>query len=661
MFKFKNFKSKIFINQKEWFITQDFESQTLMKDHHINTAHAHKKSKFKSKYLLLFGISSLLWLIFRTGTKPSRIIYPCQRAALANSSILLSISIPLSLTSVFFKTKKFFSKKGTAIALLIILSSVVLNGNAILRSIQLVSAADPNQEIQLTLNSRTALAFPASDIYIVNGRANSHIYELVNLMGSHGLLFYKSDTPGVNQGPNGLISPDDIVLIKINEEWPYRGGTNTDILKELIQAVISHPDGFIGEIVVADNGQWQGSMDWSQSNAEDITQSTQDVVNMFTPNYNVSTYSWIPIRGNQVDEYSEGDATDGYILYGIADPETGIYVSYPKFRTQYGTYISFKHGIWNGDTYEKRLKVINMPVLKSHSSYGVTASLKHYMGVQSQGEGQAGLGNGHSTVATGGMGTLMVETGLPTLNIIDAIWVNANPPPYSGHGPSTPYTMATRINVLMGSTDPVALDYWAAKNVLMQTAVRIGYTDTHAINPDSTDKSGVSEAFGVWLDRTKNEIIASGYDVTTDENYMNVYVKSEAPPPEIGIPFQEPPRNNVLADEEVKVSVNVTDAESGVKNVTLFYAINNRTTWENRTMNYNPSTSLYEATIAGQPFGTWVKFKIVAYNNAGKYAIKDGTDAYYTYQVIPEFPSIQILLILFMLTTILVIVYRRRY
>ena len=74
----------------------------------------------------------------------------------------------------------------------------------------------------------------------------------------------------------------------------------------------------------------------------------------------------------------------------------------------------------NGTGYEKRLKVINMPVLKSHVWYGVTASLKHYMGVQSEGE-QVGVGlaNGHDTVGTGGMGTLMVETGLPTLNIID--------------------------------------------------------------------------------------------------------------------------------------------------------------------------------------------------------------------------------------------------
>jgi hypothetical protein len=63
-----------------------------------------------------------------------------------------------------------------------------------------------------------------------------------------------------------------VILIKINEEWPYRGGTNTDILKQLLQALIDHPDGFAGEVVVADNGQWQGNMNWPESNAEDHAQ-----------------------------------------------------------------------------------------------------------------------------------------------------------------------------------------------------------------------------------------------------------------------------------------------------------------------------------------------------------------------------------------------------
>jgi hypothetical protein len=795
-----------------------------MKSHLKETVGACSKSKFRNRNLLLFGLASLVWVIFRTGTKPSRIVYPCQRAALANSSMLLGISIPILLASVLVKTKKFLFEKGSALMLLIILAGVILTGGQFWGSIQLVGAVNPNQELQLLLEPRNAILSPASDIFVLNGRAYAHIIELINLMGSHGLRFYKSATFGVTQGPDGLIARDDVVLIKINEEWPYRGGTNTDVLKELIQAIVSHPEGFVGEIVVADNGQWQGSMDWSQSNAQDITQSTQDVVDMFSSSYKVSTYSWIPIRSTRVSEYSAGDMTDGYVLYDNVDPETGIYVSYPKFETQFGTYISFKNGIWNGEEYEERLKIINLPVLKSHGSYGVTASLKHYMGVQSQGEDQAGLANGHSTVATGGMGTLMVETGLPTLNIIDAIWINANPPPSSMSGPNTPYDRATRVNVLMASTDPVALDYWAAKHVLVQAAHLIGYSDTHTLDPDSTDRSGVSEeAFGVWLGLTKNEITAGGYDVTSDENQMNIYVKSEyvsptytltitstpggsttpvggsytidrgqtqqvtaipstgyrfskwllngvdagssnqitvtmnqdyslqavfakvhmltitttsggstspasgvhmkdegqtvqvvATPssgyifanwildganagsanpisvlmnadhnlnavfdaqttpiddetsPEIGMLSQNPTSDKVNADKEVQVSVNVTDADSGVKNVTLLYTLNNGTFWESRIMNYDGSTNLYEATIPGQETGTWVQFKIVAYDNAGNNATNNGTEAYFMYQVITTSYSLPLttlfaILLILVGTTLLVIVYMKHY
>ncbi len=487
----------------------------------------HKKG-IRNGSIALFGVASLLWFMFRTGTKPSRIVYPCQRAALANISIFIAGVIPFSLAAVLTKLRMVSFKKGMPLTLLaiMIVGSVIITGEYLSSGVQPVVAVTPNQEISLTLEPRLATAFPASDLYVANGREFAHINDLLNLMGSHGLLFYESSAPGVNQGPTGFIAHDDVVLIKINEEWPYRGGTNTDILAELIQALVDHPDGFVGEIVVADNGQWQGSMDWPESNAEDHAQSTQDVVNNFSSQHQVSTYSWIPIRSTRVDEYTTGDLRDGYILYGTPDPETGMYVSYPKFQTTFGTYISFKHGIWNGTAYENRLKILNMPVLKSHSSYGVTAALKHYMGVQSEGGGsQSGLGNGHAKTAWGGMGTLMVETGLPTLNIVDAIWVNANPPPSSYAGPSTPYDRATRVNVLIASTDPVALDYWAAKHVLMQTARLIGYTDVHTLDPDSSNKTGVwDEAFGVWLRRTRNEIQAAGYNVTIDENHMNVYV-----------------------------------------------------------------------------------------------------------------------------------------
>ena len=632
-----------------------------MRTHHHNAVHACNKRKIWDKNLVFLGIVSLFWLVFRTGTKPSRIMYPCQRAALANSLGLLSISIPLSLTSVLMKTRKRLSRKGTTIVLLIIIVSAILSSVEFLGGIQLAGAVDPSQEIPLLLESRNATAFPASNIAVVSGRAYAHIDDLVDLMGLHGLLFYKSEMSGRNQGPEGLIACDDVVLIKINCQWDERGGTNTDLLKELLSMIVDHPDGFVGEIVVADNGQAQygsfgngGSLNWTNNNAEDHAQSAHDVVDTFSLSHNVSAYLWDTITLLSVDEYSEGDMNDGYVVSQTTNPVTGIRVSYPKFKTTRGTHISFKKGIWNPVTQSynsEKLKVINFPVLKSHSGYGVTASMKHYMGVVS-----ARQTNAHAKVATGGMGTEMVETRFPTLNILDAIWVNANPAPSGLCGPSTPYETSTRVNVVMASTDPVALAYWGSKHVLQQTAKLIGYADTHTLNPDSTDSSGVwGEAFGVWLNLTKNEIEAGGYNVTTDENQMNIYMKSEVTPPEIGTPSQIPPRNDVMAEEEVKVTVNVTDAESGVKNVTLFYTITNGTVWENRTMQYNASTQLYETTIPGQLAETWVKFQIVAYNQAGYSATKDGTDPCCTYQVIPEFPLV-LLIPLFMVATLVGII-----
>jgi hypothetical protein len=551
----------------------------------------------ENKSLFLFAVGNLLWFIFRTGTKPSRIVYPCQQAALANSSVLLSVSIFISLTAVLTKAKRFLSRKWTTLVLLFIVANVVISDEQFWTILQPAEAVNPNQEIQIALEPKNATAFPASDIYAVSGRALANISGLVNLMGSHGLLFYKSSTVGVNHGPNGLIARDDVVLIKINEQWPERGGTNTDVLKELIQAIVDHPDGFVGEIVVADNGQGYGSMNWAQSNAENHAQSAQDVVDMFSPSHNVSTYDWQPIRGARVDEYSEGNMTSGYILYDTRDRETGIYVSYPKFETEFGTYISFKYGVWNGTGYEKRLKVINMPVLKSHWTYGVTASLKHYMGVQSEGSAvPGGLANGHYAVGTGGMGTLMVETGLPTLNIIDAIWINANPYPSSMGGPSTYYSHATRVNVLMASTDPVALDYWAAKHVLVQAASLIGYADTHTVDPDNTEGSGLWEAFGVWLDLTKNEIVAGGYNVTTGEDHMNVYVYQA--------PDTTPPIISILSPENKTYPVN---------NVSLTFTVNEPTDWIGYSLNEATNVTITEnTTLTDLSLGS---HNIIAYAN----------------------------------------------
>jgi len=82
--------------------------------------------------------------------------------------------------------------------------------------------------------------------------------------------------------------------------------------------------------------------------------------------------------------------------------------------------------------------------------------------------------------------------------------------------------------MLLAGLDPVALDFWAAKHVLVPTASSIGYDKTDSLNPENTESDGLGEAFGVWLGLTKDELLRSNYNVTMDENRMNIITKSSS-------------------------------------------------------------------------------------------------------------------------------------
>ena len=109
--------------------------------------HKYNNWLFARSGLSFFGVASLLWFIFRTGTKPSRIAYPCQRVALANSSMFLGISVPLSVVLVSRKAKVFLFKRRKALALLIIVVCAVISSEPFWGAFQTVGAVEPNQEL----------------------------------------------------------------------------------------------------------------------------------------------------------------------------------------------------------------------------------------------------------------------------------------------------------------------------------------------------------------------------------------------------------------------------------------------------------------------------------------------------------------------------------
>ncbi len=192
-------------------------------------------------------------------------------------------------------------------------------------------------------------------------------------------------------------------------------------------------------------------------------------------------------------------------------------ISYPKFRTAAGTYVSMRDGIWNpaSATYDRaRLKLVNVPVLKSHHAvYGATACVKDFMGMVTD-----SLGTGsHSAIRYGILGALLGEIRPPDLNLLDAIWVNGNP----NSGPQTSYAGATRRNELVASRDPVAADIWSVRNILVPAFLANGYSPPWPA--PSADPDDPTSTFRGYLDQSMSRILAAGFDVTNDPSHIDVY------------------------------------------------------------------------------------------------------------------------------------------
>ena len=125
-------------------------------------------------------------------------------------------------------------------------------------------------------------------------------------------------------------------------------------------------------------------------------------------------------------------------------------------------------------------------------------------------------------------------------------------------------------------------------------------------------------------------------------------------PPTIHDPSRTP-SGDVQPAQDVKVSVNVTDTGTGVKNVTLSYTIDDGDSWTDIEMTYNSTSKLYNATIPGKPAFTTVKFNITAYDNAENPATRDGEDVNFVYTVVPEFPA-ALILPLFMIAALVAVI-----
>ena len=368
-------------------------------------------------------------------------------------------------------------------------------------------------------------------------------------------------------GMENLIDRDSIVVIKPNSQWWLQGMTNTDSIMTFIEMVLALPH-FAGEVIIADNHQ--DTVDESRGWTTDQPNgrfNLSDLVDYFNNkgHANVSKYHWHPAGANPTPLQMRGSGNsvvthpsegDGYVwpqdLYYESPIGTKTILAYPVFTSVYsGVAVDLKNGAFQGGRYTGQpVKFINYSAINHHSKcVGVTASIKNYMGVVDMSCGYPaptpeGFSNTHYVGVTptfkmirffsenghwrirrefqkiqdarwslkfkytgGVLGSYMREIRKADLNIITA--------QVTGWGSRTDKSMAAETRTLTASTDPVALDYWTCKHVLLPATRAVG---ANKETIDLNDPDIVDGPFREFLDECRRELGG-----TIDENRIEVF------------------------------------------------------------------------------------------------------------------------------------------
>ena len=449
---------------------------------------AAKPGPWKLAYWIM-GIGSLIWLLLRSGTKPKRLTYPCQRVAAVNSvGFLAYLTALLGSATLLHRLKVAFTPARLILFTVGLLLTVTLQSSITAPALPVLAESPdlPAWTSGAAVSNVFAITNVPEPQYSLDGGSvpggvgvgealhDEGVDALVELMEIHGDYFYKTSAH-----PDGLFGSDDVVVLKVNNQWDGRNGTNTDVVKGVIYRLVQHPDGFTGAVIIAENTQnhnddWYHQSDGNdEHNSQFQDQSYLEVAQAFVgEGKHVCIADWKSIRTNLVPDYDAGNDNDGYVWDGVS---------------------SFDN---------TRLKMINIPVLKYHGAAGATIALKNYLGfITTAGGRWMSPGYIHcwllsTSTADGGtcpthtqeyglIGRQMAHIRRADLDIVDAIWVN----PCSN---TDQYTSAQRQDVLLASRDPFAVDYYASDYLLGPLIQQFGSSCYN--NPD--DEQAMASTHG---------------------------------------------------------------------------------------------------------------------------------------------------------------------
>jgi hypothetical protein len=235
---------------------QNFQTQFLLKRWFVGNT-------------LLTGLFALLWLLLRSGTRPSRLAYPCQQATATTASLAFGAPLVGALIAARCLAGRLIRKpRILATAAVGLFVTIGLWG--------FLPRSTASSGASSTYGLLPPAGYQAEVFHVTDcppdpvGDRFPGLDSLLRLMGENDLKIYRSTTVSPLSLPDGLIASNDVVVIKINYQWGARGGSNTDVLRGLIRALIDHPDGWTGEIVVGENAQMEKLLAGGYSVTNDI-------------------------------------------------------------------------------------------------------------------------------------------------------------------------------------------------------------------------------------------------------------------------------------------------------------------------------------------------------------------------------------------------------
>jgi hypothetical protein len=292
-------------------------------------------------------------------------------------------------------------------------------------------------------------------------------------------------------GPAKFISPNDIVVIKGNAQWPYQGYTHTGCIKGVIDKILAIP-GFSGEILICDDIQTQvapGTFGFDAIAANRTNNWPDKNWNEIAADYQasgkpVATKIWangpwrdVPLPLPSISSWSPANG-EGWTRSFFTYNTRPTFISYPVFASPLtsGRMIDMKNGVWqNGGYTAQKIKTIVMPTLNNHGTgsedyAGVTSAIKSFFGATEIPGDWNGPSNGyyhiHSSSYTQGsaqsagelVGRFLNTMYSPALYITAAMW--------SGWYSRTSTTGAAATNTVLACENPVSLDFISCRDVI---------------------------------------------------------------------------------------------------------------------------------------------------------------------------------------------------